>query len=60
MAADNGGRPLDQSSSTIGDARRYLEMTMEGEQWTATLYRHIFAIAHNCRRVSPQRRPPRE
>jgi hypothetical protein len=38
----------------------YLEMTMEGEQWTATLYSHIFAIEHNCRRMGPQRRPPRE
>jgi hypothetical protein len=39
----------------IGDALRYLEMTMEGKQWTATLYSHIFAIEHNRRRMGPQR-----
>ena len=37
----------------IGDALRYLEMTMEGKQWTATLYSHIFAIEHNRRRMGP-------
>jgi hypothetical protein len=37
----------------IGDALRYLEMTMEGKQWTATLYSHIFAIEHNHRRMGP-------
>ena len=39
----------------IGDALRYLEMTMEGKQWTATLYSHIFAIEHDRRRMGPQR-----
>jgi hypothetical protein len=38
----------------IGDALRYLEMTMEGRQWTAILYSHIFAIEHNRRRMGPQ------
>jgi len=38
----------------IGDALRYLEMTMEGKQWVATLYSHIFAIEHNRRRMGPQ------
>jgi len=38
----------------IGDALRYLEMTMEGKQWIATLYSHIFAIEHNRRRTGPQ------
>ena len=33
----------------IGDALRYLGMTVEGKQWTATLYSHIFAIEHNRR-----------
>jgi hypothetical protein len=42
----------------IGDALRYLEMTMEGKQWTATLYSHIFAIEHNRRRIGPQAGPP--
>jgi hypothetical protein len=38
----------------IGEALRYLEMTMEGKLWTATLYSHIFAIEHNRRRMGPQ------
>ena len=42
----------------IGDALRYLESTMEGKQWTATLYSHIFAIEHNRRRMGPQAGPP--
>jgi len=41
----------------IGDALRYLEMTMEGKQWTATLYSHIFAIEHNRLRMGPQAGP---
>jgi len=44
----------------IGDALRYLEMTMEGKLWTATLYSHIFAIEHNRRRMGPQAGAPRE
>jgi hypothetical protein len=44
----------------IGDALRYLEMTMEGKQWTATLYSHIFAIEHNRRRMGPQPGPQSE
>ena len=44
----------------IGDALRYLEMTMEGKQWTATLYSHIFAIEHNRRRMGPQSGPARQ
>jgi hypothetical protein len=43
----------------IGDALRYLEMTMEGKQWIATLYCHIFAIEHNRRRMGPQPEPRR-
>lgn len=27
---------------------------MEGKQWTAVLYSHIFAIEHNRRRMGPQ------
>ena len=38
----------------LTDALRYLDMTMEGKQWTATLYSHIFAIEHNRRRNGPQ------
>ena len=42
----------------LGDALRHLEMTMEGKQWTATLYSHIFAIEHNRLRMGPQAGPP--
>ena len=38
----------------LGDALRYLDMTMEGKQWIATLYSHIFAIEHDLRRIGPQ------
>jgi len=41
----------------IGDALRYLDMTMEGRQWTATLYSHIFAVEHNRRRIGPEPGP---
>jgi hypothetical protein len=41
----------------IGDALRYLEMTMEGKLWIATLYSHIFAIEHNRWRIGPQPGP---
>jgi len=41
----------------IGDALRYLGMTVEGKQWTATLYSHIFAIEHNRRYMGPQSAP---
>jgi hypothetical protein len=44
----------------LGDALRYLEMTMEGRRWTATLYSHIFAIEHNRRRMGPQPAPRQE
>ena len=38
----------------LADALRYLEMTMEGKQWIATLYGHIFTIEHNRPRMGPQ------
>jgi hypothetical protein len=38
----------------IEDALRYLDMTMEGKRWTATLYSHVFAIEHNRRHMGPQ------
>jgi len=44
----------------LGDALRYLDMTMEGKQWTATLYSHIFAIEHNRRRMGPHTGPAGE
>jgi hypothetical protein len=39
----------------IGDAIGYLELTMEGRQWVANLYSHVFAIEHDRRRIGPQR-----
>ena len=44
----------------IGDALRFLEMTMEGKQWIANLYCHIFAIEHDRRRIGPQPGTPHE
>jgi hypothetical protein len=32
-------------------------MTLEGKQWTATLYSHVFAIEHHRRRMGAQRAP---
>jgi len=43
----------------IGDALRYLGMTVEGKQWAATLYSHIFAIEHNRRYMGLQSAPPK-
>jgi hypothetical protein len=39
----------------IGDAIGYLELTMEGRQWVANLYSHVFAIEHERRRIGPHR-----
>ncbi len=44
----------------IGDALRYLEMTTEGRQWTATLYSNIFEIEHNRRHMGPQAGLPQQ
>ena len=38
----------------IGDALRYLELTIDGKQWTANLYSHVFTIEHERRRLGPQ------
>lgn len=38
----------------LGDALRYLELTIEGKQWIANLYSHIFAVEHRRRRLGPQ------
>jgi hypothetical protein len=42
----------------LGDALRYLELTIEGKQWIANLYCHIFAVEHRRRRLGPQRPAP--
>jgi hypothetical protein len=38
----------------IGDAIRYLELTMEGRQWVAQLYSNVFAIEHHRQHMGPQ------
>jgi hypothetical protein len=37
----------------IGDALGYLELTIEGKQWIANLYSHVFTIEHQRRRLGP-------
>jgi hypothetical protein len=37
----------------IGPALRYLELTIEGKQWIANLYSHVFTIEHERRRLGP-------
>jgi hypothetical protein len=41
----------------IGDALRYLELTIDGKQWIANLYSHVFTIEHERRRLGPQPGP---
>jgi hypothetical protein len=41
----------------IGDALRYLELTIEGKQWISNLYSHVFAVEHERRRLGPQPAP---
>ena len=38
----------------VGDAMLCLERTIEGKQWIANLYSHVFAIEHARRRLGPQ------
>lgn len=37
----------------IGDAIRYLDLTVEGRRWVANLYAHVFAMEHDRRRMGP-------
>jgi hypothetical protein len=37
----------------IGAAMRHLELTMEGRQWVANLYSHVFSIEHDRRFMGP-------
>jgi len=41
----------------IADALRYLELTIEGKQWIANLYSHVFTIEHQRHRLGPQPAP---
>ena len=37
----------------IGTALRYLEQTIEGKQWVAQLYNHIFQVSHRTSYIGP-------
>ena len=37
----------------VGDAIGYLDLTVEGRQWVANLYSHVFAIEHDRRSMGP-------
>jgi hypothetical protein len=39
----------------IGDALQHLQRTVEGKQWIANLYAHVFAEEHRRERLGPQR-----
>jgi hypothetical protein len=39
----------------IGDALQHLQRTVEGKQWIANLYAHVFAEEHLRERLGPQR-----
>ncbi|MGU3667221.1 metal-dependent phosphohydrolase [Methylobacterium sp. A49B] len=41
----------------IGDAVRFLDLTVEGRGWVANLYAHVFAIEHDRRRMGPHAGP---
>ena len=36
------------------DALGYLELTIEGKQWIANLFSHVFTIEHARRRLGPR------
>jgi hypothetical protein len=38
----------------VRDAMKYLSLTVNGRQWTANLYTHVFEIEHGLRRMGPQ------
>jgi hypothetical protein len=42
----------------IGDALAHLQRTVEGKQWIANLYAHVFAEEHRRARLGPQRGAP--
>ena len=47
----------DQVEPYIGDALRCLRRTMEGKQWIAHLYAHVFTVEHQLRASRPRARP---
>jgi hypothetical protein len=44
----------------IGDAARFLDLTVEGRGWMANLYAHVFAMEHDRRRMGPHAGGSRE
>ena len=38
----------------VGPALRYLDNTLEGKQWVANLYGHVFSVANHRQRMGPQ------
>jgi len=38
----------------LGPALRYLDHTIEGKQWIANLYSHVFSVAHKRQSMGPQ------
>ena len=38
----------------IGDALRYLALTVEGRLWTSSLYANVFEMEHALRRIGPE------
>jgi hypothetical protein len=43
----------DQVQPLIGPALRHLEQTMEGKQWVAQLYNHVFQVSHRSSCLGP-------
>ena len=46
---------LEKIEPYIGDALRHLSRTVEGKQWIANLYAHVFVEEHAPSRSGPQR-----
>lgn len=42
-----------QVNPLIGPALRHLEQTMEGKQWVAQLYNHVFQVSHRSSLLGP-------
>jgi len=48
-----------QVQPLIGTALRYLEQTVEGKQWVAQLFNHVFQVEHRTRYLGPFPGPAR-
>jgi hypothetical protein len=47
-----------QVQPLIGPALRHLERTMDGKQWVAQLYNHVFQVSHRASCLGPFPGPP--